>query len=899
MPQLAGPFERPLRRLYWLAPLLCAALLGGAVAWRQEALFSPGPLSPGHAVIEADCARCHSTSLRRLHLPGAQGAALALNRDCLRCHQRTIGHSERTQTATHHERVPGDGRPCADCHREHQGRALTLVDDRPCLGCHADLRAAQREISVAARIDTFTAAGAASGAGGVHPEFRWHVEKRPDPGTLRFNHRRHLHDQVPGPDGKPVSLRCQDCHRQAGLDLPWRFGKERGERAADDAASVPHGEHMAPISYAAHCAGCHPLPQPTQALRGDDAVPRGEVPHTTPGAIRTYLRGQLAASLRAPVEPARLEAQVRAIERGVYGSEGQGCRRCHQIKEDPRDAGAPPTVVPTALPPRFLPRARFHHARHTAAALGAYKDERLPDCLACHPGAADSTRTADVLIPGIAECRRCHGPATGRGAASRGGAPARCVTCHSYHVPPPQALGPTPMVEGAEGQQKGALLPSMVKAGMRETRHGLRRALPRWPLSAFFELPARVWGLPDIEPGSERFRREVFSRYGLFPADFPNDGLPMGLLRTERTADGEPGLVVTCELCHSSSLFGRIVIGQPNPFVDFERIWNDLDQAGGKTPEAGVYAKTPAGNTVVNGADHLGLLGLFLRNPDLSINSVSMLRVLGGMMEDLRPEFDALAYIKTPSWYTYRTRVAGKSGLYADGGQPKNGNFAAYTYMVSFYDKDGQDLAAALAAWQRSGHAFLSSLEAPRYPFPIRAELLPLGRQVYGELCAACHGTYAPDGGPETLSYPGLVFAASEVGTDPKRSAFPASFVQRTREVLKEEYTITGGYAAPPLSGVWARAPYLHNGSVPTLWELLDPPSRRARYALAADPNDPADYDQVRVGWRCDPLPEDGAAVHRAYDPSRVPGLGNGGHPYGAELDAARRAALIEYLKTL
>jgi hypothetical protein len=86
---------------------------------------------------------------------------------------------------------------------------------------------------------------------------------------------------------------------------------------------------------------------------------------------------------------------------------------------------------------------------------------------------------------------------------------------------------------------------------------------------------------------------------------------------------------------------------------------------------------------------------------------------------------------------------------------------------------------------------------------------------------------------------------------------------------------------------------------VPTLAELLDPPSRRARYVLAADPNHPADFDQARVGWRCDDLPAGSQGVHRAYDPSRIPGLGNAGHLYGAELDATGRAALIEFLKTL
>src|SRR5581483_4793539 len=68
---------------------------------------------------------------------------------------------------------------------------------------------------------------------------------------------------------------------------------------------------------------------------------------------------------------------------------------------------------------------------------------------------------------------------------------------------------------------------SLVSAGRRETREGLRQATPLWPMSAFLDLPSKVWGLPDVKPGTERFWREVFQRYGLFSADSPNDGLPM------------------------------------------------------------------------------------------------------------------------------------------------------------------------------------------------------------------------------------------------------------------------------------------------------------------------------------------------------------------------------------
>ena len=102
------------------------------------------------------------------------------------------------------------------------------------------------------------------------------------------------------------------------------------------------------------------------------------------------------------------------------------------------------------------------------------------------------------------------------------------------------------------------------------------------------------------------------------------------------------------------------------------------------------------------------------------------------------------------------------------------------------------------------------------------------------------------------------------------------------------------GYVAPPLDGVWATAPYFHNGSVPSLAAVLDSSRRAARTAIVRGSDD---YDLDVVGWRTPPV-EPGADETRVYDAAR-PGHGNGGHSFGDALSAAERAAVLEYLKTL
>jgi hypothetical protein len=107
-----------------------------------------------------------------------------------------------------------------------------------------------------------------------------------------------------------------------------------------------------------------------------------------------------------------------------------------------------------------------------------------------------------------------------------------------------------------------------------------------------------------------------------------------------------------------------------------------------------------------------------------------------------------------------------------------------------------------------------------------------------------------------------------------------------------KRFTKTDGYANHPLDGIWARAPYLHNGSVPTLWDLLqEPAARPAVFYRGYDV-----FDQVNVGFVSGVPEADGRAFFR-YD-TAIPGNGNGGHIYGTKLTADEKRALIEYMKT-
>lgn len=201
-------------------------------------------------------------------------------------------------------------------------------------------------------------------------------------------------------------------------------------------------------------------------------------------------------------------------------------------------------------------------------------------------------------------------------------------------------------------------------------------------------------------------------------------------------------------------------------------------------------------------------------------------------------------------------------------------------------------------------------LAPPKWPVelfgPVDSEKAKAGEAIFAANCAGCH---------QNRLYP-----LNEVGTDPHRAEsfgqpvsagqpFPNA-VQPILDHLKlrafadegvtaeEQLTMdanpaiwraTGQYLARPLSGVWATAPYLHNGSVPTLWDLLHPDQRPAKFVAGNREYDPRKVGYVTTGsgW--------------TFDASQ-PGNANTGHvgdKYGTNLTEPQKQALLEFLKTL
>jgi len=208
---------------------------------------------------------------------------------------------------------------------------------------------------------------------------------------------------------------------------------------------------------------------------------------------------------------------------------------------------------------------------------------------------------------------------------------------------------------------------------------------------------------------------------------------------------------------------------------------------------------------------------------------------------------------------------------------------------------------ADIAAIKRVA-AWILDLPAPPSPHKPDPAAIARGKPIYMRDCAACHGYRDESGYKFEGTNLGKVLPNDNLGADPGRlDSYTEAF--RLRQINElfagtpyqfSHFKKTNGYANMPLDGLWLRGPYLHNGSVPTLRDLLNPQAERPT-AYVRDSDIIDGKNGGFVAPRCEP----GKPVARGfcYD-TRLPGNRNGGHVYGTTLAAAEKEDLLAYLLT-
>ena len=399
-----------------------------------------------------------------------------------------------------------------------------------------------------------------------------------------------------------------------------------------------------------------------------------------------------------------------------------------------------------------------------------------------------------------------------------------------------------------------------------------------WPTSAY-DNAWKQWGV-RAKPAD--YGAAFAERYGLHPAPFDNGKYPMGLRKADFLLS--QGLSIDCLTCHGGSVFGKSVVGLGNSTLDIESFFGEMYGA------AGTPAKLPFHSSNARGTNEAGAFSVFLlgyRNDDLSLT-------LSPRDLDLRDD----SCEDVPAWWLLKK----KQTMYYTGATDSRSVRSIMQFMMHPLNTP-RDFANAEPAF-KDIQAYLLSLEAPKYPLAIDKPLAAKGQAVFAESCAKCHGTYG-----DTPTYPNKVIPLAKIGTDPKRfenitpafgKAYNASWF--AQEPGLKPLRDTDGYQAPPLDGIWATAPYFHNGSVPTLDGVLNSAARPKVFTRSFRTAE-ADYDAVKVGWKVTEVsPPDaklpGHERRKVYDTTK-PGRGNAGHTYGDDLTPDERLAVIEYLKTL
>jgi endo-cleaving rubber dioxygenase len=524
-----------------------------------------------------------------------------------------------------------------------------------------------------------------------------------------------------------------------------------------------------------------------------------------------------------------------------------------------------------------------------------------------------------------------------------------------------------------------------------------------------------VWGLPGRP---DNFDELVAQRHGSpltpwrnpypLPGEDPNltDGgsgqLPLAYTQI-RNADGTwTGQIGTkvCVACHNGQIdtaSGELgpMLGGAGSIGDFAVSGSDFSEAGGAGVSAALRLITISENRGTGAIDFFQLAFVLFSslNPELLLNPKIVFS-------------QAIGNIKSPPWWNLAYRSQKFHGAILPTDSSRIDLAAYYDLSASLSGRDDEAL-----AWNdaHSGpfQVWAESQESPQYPGPINTQLAEAGAILFHSKdlwadglnnpaprpdagngsCASCHGAYSPRyvHDPAFLETPELAGIAAYtvpmdvIRTDPVYAdamqslrnadgSFPSAtdkqnFLYCGHGNYGETEDLTPILLAPPLWGVWAAAPYLHNGSVPNIWGVLDPASERPKLwrrvstparpdqeglvVMGYDTSFERAYDQDKLGWKYDVLAcgDEGSAPWLACTPGdesgpstlqnaisllfenvgalwnlpRPEGLrmnqqdienrkvyntykysqGNQGHDFTAVLNDNERRAIIEYLKTL
>ncbi len=436
-----------------------------------------------------------------------------------------------------------------------------------------------------------------------------------------------------------------------------------------------------------------------------------------------------------------------------------------------------------------------------------------------------------------------------------------------------------------------------------------------------------------------------FEGEGIFNVPF-KDGYrpqtPMGLTFMERNQ--ARGLTIGCAECHSSQLFGKTVLGMSNRFPRANRAFVYAKLAGQHYAETYFQrlSHATAAETAMMTDTMDRLRAITAKKPVVLGLDTSLAQVALSLNRrepdewatrskeyETHPRADRLdrepADSKPAVWWNLKYKNRWLSDGSVVSGNPiltnilwnEVGRGADLKVLQNWIDDNPQIIAELTTA------VFAS--EAPRWTdfFPPESIDIPKakhGEQIFKTTCARCHGMYEKGwSDPNILDLTQQLKTTSvryhqrtpvvDVGTDPLRWMGMTSLEKlNSLATAKQNHVLIKpqkGYVPPPLVGIWARWPYFHNNSAPSLCAVLTASNHRPKSYYSGPALDPqTDFDQSCVGY-----PQEaprGWFTSDYYYNTKKKGLSNSGHDEGIflkdgveVLTPSDKSDIIEYLKTL
>jgi mono/diheme cytochrome c family protein len=416
-----------------------------------------------------------------------------------------------------------------------------------------------------------------------------------------------------------------------------------------------------------------------------------------------------------------------------------------------------------------------------------------------------------------------------------------------------------------------------------------------------------------------------------------------------KTAQGE-GLTFSCFACHATSLFGTTVMGLTNKRPHSNKLFHMARNYVPKIPTGIFKSSTKAtdGEVEMFNRTKKNIMAVdsvvpqvYGLDTSLPHTALSLARrndddyaTKNPVLERYPRDQELATFVadsKPMPWWNlkYKTRWLADGSIVS--GNPIFTNFLwneiGRGTDLKELEKWMQDNSKAIK--EITAAAF--STEAPRYTdfFPantIDVTSAKRGEKLFNSSCLKCHGEYQKAWSGENadqlseielLATTKVIYhdktPVKDVGTDPNRYQAMKYFASDLNNLAISKWMKTKvepqvGYVPPPLVGIWARYPYFHNNSIPTLCDVLSTENNRPKkFVLGPAINKETDFDQDCVGYPiANKIPKEWLKDSEAAFDTSKPGLRNIGHTKmllkedGTEkFSSVDKKDMVMFLKTL